>query len=89
MELAEHLRVSREFMLSNSITIPRVMSRLAAPLLTRASEDRPHVSPDKTNNLAVVGQFIDMPDETCATVDYSIRGAYTAVNQLIGLDGAQ
>ncbi|KAJ6000965.1 oleate hydratase, partial [Penicillium waksmanii] len=85
VELAEHLKIPREFMLNNSINIPRVMPRLAAPLLTRASGDRPKVIPEKITNLAVVGQFVEIPDETCATVDYSVCGAHTAVNRLVGL----
>lgn len=85
VELAEHLKIPREFMLNNSINVPRVMPRLAAPLLTRASGDRPKVIPEKITNLAVVGQFVEIPDETCATVDYSVCGAHTAVNRLVGL----
>lgn len=85
VELAEHLKIPREFMLNNSVNVPRVMPRLAAPLLTRASGDRSKVMPEKITNLAVVGQFVEIPDETCATVDYSVCGAHTAVNRLVGL----
>ena len=85
VELAELLNIPREFMLNNSITIPRVMPRLAAPLLTRASADRPRVIPEKMTNLAVVGQFVEIPNETCATADYSVCGAHAAVNRLVGL----
>ncbi|KAJ5392434.1 oleate hydratase [Penicillium cosmopolitanum] len=85
VELAEHLKIPREFMLNNSINIPHVMPRLAAPLLTRSSGDRPKVIPKKITNLAVVGQFVEIPDETCAIVNYSICGAHAAVNRLVGL----
>lgn len=83
VELAAHLKIPRGFMLNNSINIPRVMPRLAAPLLTRVSGDRPKVRPENITNLAVVGQFVEIPDETCATVDYSVCGAHAAVSSLL------
>lgn len=88
VELAEHLKVPREFMLNNSINIPRVVPRLAAPLLSRAFGDRPKVIPEKITNLAVLGQFVEISDETCATVDYSVCGAHAAVNHFAGLQQA-
>ncbi|KAE8400611.1 oleate hydratase [Aspergillus pseudonomiae] len=85
IELLQHLNVPPESILDHSITIPRVMPRLAAPLLPRACADRPRVIPECTTNLAVVGQFVEIPDETAATMDYSIHGAQVAIYQLMGV----
>ncbi|KAK6819046.1 hypothetical protein RU639_008157 [Aspergillus parasiticus] len=84
-ELLQHLSVPPESILDHSITIPRVMPRLAAPLLPRACADRPMVIPECTTNLAVVGQFVEIPDETAATMDYGIHGAQLAIYQLMGV----
>lgn len=86
MELLQHLDVPLEQpILNNSITIPRLMPRLTAPLLSRTYEDRPGIASESAANLAVVGQFVEMPDESCATMDYSVRGAQAAVYHLMGL----
>ncbi|KAE8306244.1 oleate hydratase [Aspergillus transmontanensis] len=88
-ELLLHLNVPPESILDRSMTIPRVMPRLAAPLLPRAFADRPKVIPECTANLAVVGQFVDIPDETAATLDYSIHGAQIAIYRLMGVQKAR
>jgi oleate hydratase len=36
-------------------------------------------------NLAVIGQFVEIPDETTVSMEYSVRGAQLAVSQLMGL----
>ena len=86
IELLQHLDVPLEHpILNNSITIPRLMPRLTAPLLSRNYSDRPGIISESMANLAVVGQFVEMPDESCATMDYSVRGAQAAVYHLMGL----
>jgi oleate hydratase len=85
IELLQHLSVPSEPILGHSITIPRVMPRLAAPLLPRAYEDRPEVIPENTTNFAVVGQFVEIPDETSTTMAYSVHGAQIAVYRLMDL----
>jgi Myosin-crossreactive antigen len=70
--------------LGNSITIPCVMPRRTASMLPRTYQDRPNVIPDGTANLAVIGQFVDIPDETTVSLDYSVRGAQLAVGRLMG-----
>ncbi|UDD63783.1 hypothetical protein AFCA_011042 [Aspergillus flavus] len=88
-ELLLHLNVPPESILDRSMTILRVMPRLAAPLLLRAFADRPKVIPECTANLAVVGQFVDIPDKTAATLDYSIQGAQIAIDRLMGVQKAR
>ncbi|OQD82594.1 hypothetical protein PENSOL_c175G07003 [Penicillium solitum] len=62
--------------LRNSITIPCVMPRRTASMLPRNRRNRPNVIPDGTANIAVIGQFVDIPDETTVSLDYSVRGAH-------------
>jgi oleate hydratase len=85
MELLWHLGFPSESILNNSITMPCVMPRRTASLLPRTYGDRPNVSPEYISNLAVIGQFVEIPDETSASMEYGVRGAQLAVSQLMGL----
>ena len=84
-ELLWHLGFPSESILNNSITVPCVMPRRTASLLPRACGDRPNVIPEGMTNLAVIGQFVEIPDETNVSMDYGVRGAQLAVTQLMGL----
>ncbi|CRG92352.1 Oleate hydratase [Talaromyces islandicus] len=86
-ELLWHLDFPMEPILSNSITIPCVMPRMAAALLPRNSTDRPEVTPKNVTNLAIVGQFVEIADETTVSLDYSVRGAQLALSRLMGTKG--
>ncbi|OXV05816.1 hypothetical protein Egran_06416 [Elaphomyces granulatus] len=85
MELLQHLHFPVDFILKNSITIPCLMPFVTAELLTRGHGDRPEVIPHNMTNLALVGQFVEIPDDTTFTMDYSVRGAQMAVYRLMGL----
>jgi len=85
-ELLQHLDFPQDSILKNSITIPCVMPRVAAELVTRAHGDRPEVIPRNMTNLGLVGQFVEIPDDTTFTMEYSVRGAQTAVHRLMELD---
>lgn len=41
--------------------------------------------PDETEDLALVGQFVDIEDEAVLTMDCSVRSAQMAVHHLMGL----
>ncbi|KAI3059583.1 hypothetical protein CBS147353_10521 [Aspergillus niger] len=84
-ELLQHFHTYSEVNLSNFTLIPRVAPRLAAPLLARNYKDRPRVVGTGAENLAVVGQFVEIADETAATMDYSVRSAQLAVYRLMKL----
>ena len=53
--------------------------------MPRVKGDRPKVVPEGSVNLAFVGQFCEMPDDTVFTVEYSVRSAKVAVKTLLGL----
>ncbi|KAJ5980014.1 hypothetical protein N7481_007312, partial [Penicillium waksmanii] len=85
-EILHHLQFPLEPILRDSITIPCVVPRMAAPLLPREHCDRPQVIPEGMTNLALIGQFVDIPNEIAGTMDYYVKGAQIAVNHLMGLD---
>jgi oleate hydratase len=84
-ELLWHLGFLSQSILRNSITIPSVMPRMTASLLPRAFGDRPNIIPEGMTNLAVIGQFVEIPDETTVSMDYGVRTAQLAVSRLMGL----
>ncbi|KAJ5294686.1 hypothetical protein PENANT_c014G03716 [Penicillium antarcticum] len=85
-EILYNLQLPLEPILDDSITIPCVVPRMAAPFLPRECSDRPPVIPEGMTNMALIGQFVDIPDEIVGTMDYYVRGAQIAVRQLMGLD---
>jgi oleate hydratase len=87
-ELLGHLRVEAEAsrILETSICIPCMMPFITSQFLRREKGDRPRVVPKGSTNLALLGQFCEMPDDVVFTVEYSIRSAQTAVYALLGLE---
>jgi oleate hydratase len=85
-ELLGHLDFAHYKILENSITRPCLMPYITSQFLTREYEDRPKVIPDGSTNLALLGQFVEIPEDTVFTVEYSVRGAQMAVFELMGLD---
>lgn len=69
---------------ARTITIPRAMPRMGAMLLTRALTDRPQVAPRAFPNVGLVGNFVEIPRNTCVDVSYGIRAAQVAVSSLMG-----
>jgi oleate hydratase len=84
-EVLHQLDLPVEETLPQSITIPCVMPRMTAALLPRSHSDRPKVVPQGMTNMALIGQFVDIPREI-VTTDYMVRGAQIAVHQLMGLE---
>ncbi|KFY04282.1 hypothetical protein V491_09404 [Pseudogymnoascus sp. VKM F-3775] len=84
-ELLYHLNFSQESLLQTANTIPLLMPLATSPLLPRARGDRPEIIPSQTTNLALVGQFAEIPDDTTFNMEYSVRGAQAAVDNLMGL----
>lgn len=72
--------------IETSICIPCMMPFITSQFLPRGPGDRPDVIPAGSRNLALIGQFCELPDDVVFTVEYSIRSAQTAVYALLGLD---
>ncbi len=87
IELLGHLHIRSEAatILQTSTCIPCFMPYITSQFLRRNSGDRPQVIPKGSQNLALIGQFCEMPHDVVFTVEYSIRSAQTAVNGLLGL----
>lgn len=88
-EFLQNLHINETFraeVLASAITIPCSMPFITSQFLTRGPHDRPEVVPKGSTNLAFVGQFVEMPLDTVFTVEYSVRGAETAVYGLMNMD---
>jgi oleate hydratase len=48
--------------------------------------DRPLVIPERSTNIALLGQFVEIPDDVVFTVEYLVRGEQMAVYQLSGVE---
>ncbi|MDQ0958089.1 oleate hydratase [Streptomyces sp. B4I13] len=88
-EVLHHLRFDEELtarVLEGSTVAPCLMPYITSQFLVRRRDDRPHVVPKGSVNLAFIGQFAEVPDDVVFTVEYSVRTAWTAVAELLGLD---
>lgn len=84
VELLSHMKFPVEQLLALATTIPCFVPLGTSMLLTRVLHDRPSVIPHDTTNVAFIGQYVEIPDDTTFSVEYSVRGAQTAVSQLMG-----
>ncbi len=84
-ELCGHLRFDLETVeLANCI--PCRMPYITSMFMPRMPGDRPLPVPRGSKNLALVSQFVEIPDDCVFTVEYSIRAAQMAVYELLGID---
>ena len=85
-ELLGHLRfdAQAEAILAKTICIPCLMPFITSQFMPRGEGDRPTVVPAHYGNLALIGQFCEVPDDVVFTVEYSIRSAQMAVCALTG-----
>ncbi|KAJ5633253.1 hypothetical protein N7490_009592 [Penicillium lividum] len=88
VELLSHLGFPVDALRPSAITIPCLMPLGTSMLLSRTHQDRPRVVPHETTNLALIGQFVEIPDDTTYGVEYSVRGAQMAVCTLMNLGHA-
>ncbi|KAF9883251.1 hypothetical protein FE257_003807 [Aspergillus nanangensis] len=84
-EVLSHLGFPVDELLPKSTTIPCLMPLATAPLMSRGAEHRPKVIPNKSSNLALLGQYVDIPEDTTLSMEYSVRGAQLAVYSAMGL----
>ena len=87
-ELLHHLKFDSDIdkILKTSICKPCILPFTTAQFLTRAKGDRPEIIPEGSTNLALLGQFCEIADDVVFTMDYSVRGAQTAVYKFLNLD---
>jgi len=70
-------------LMAASTARPCLMPFITSQFMPRAPGDRPLVMPKRSANLAFVGQFCEVPDDTVFTVEYSVRSAMMAVKGLL------
>jgi len=75
-------------LLEGANCVPSLLPYTTSQFMPRAPGDRPPVIPPGTANLAVVGQYCEIPDNVVYTVEYSIHSAALAVASLLGAPGA-
>ncbi|PWY84831.1 67 kDa myosin-cross-reactive antigen like protein [Aspergillus heteromorphus CBS 117.55] len=83
-EVFSHLGLPVDELLPRSNTIPCVIPLATAPLLPRKMGQRAEVVAG--GNLALVGQFVEITDDTTLSMEYSVRGAQMAVGEVMGLE---
>lgn len=89
IEVLSDMGFPTEPILASSKTVPCGTPLGTAPLLSRSVWDRPKVIPQHASNIAFIGQFVEIADDTTLTMEYSVRGAEIAVSGLMGLPRKQ
>jgi oleate hydratase len=80
------LGLSTRAVVDACICLPCRMPFITSQFLTRSKGDRPNVIPNGSKNLALLGQYCEIPDDTVFTVEYSVRSAQIAVFGLLDLE---
>lgn len=88
IELLHHLRFDDicDEVLRTTTTIPVMMPYITSEFACREQHDRPPVIPPGATNFALLGQYVEIPEDVVFTVEYSVRGAMHAVYGLLGLE---
>lgn len=66
--------------------IPVMMPYITSEFQCRRPGDRPQVIPPGAENFALIGQYVEIPEDVVFTVEYSVRAAMHAVYGLLGLE---
>jgi oleate hydratase len=61
------------------------MPYITSMFMPRLHTDRPLPIPHNSRNLALIGQFVEIPDDVVFTVEYSVRVAQMAVYQFLNI----
>jgi oleate hydratase len=87
-ELLHHLHLEDllDEVRRTTTVIPVMMPYITSEFEPREPSDRPPVIPHGSKNFALLGQYVEIPQDVVFTVEYSVRGAMHAVYGLLGLD---
>lgn len=72
--------------IKNAECIPFMLPYVTSMFLPRTHYDRPPVVPDRSTNLAFIGEYTEMPEDSVFMVSYSTKSAQTAVYKLLHVD---
>lgn len=76
----------KEYATKHAVTTTAYMPYIDAFFQPRKNSDRPHVVPEGCVNLAFIGQFAEIPNDTIFTTEYSMRSGMEAVYTLMNVD---
>lgn len=79
----DHDAAEKAELFDTSTCIPCLLPYSTSQFLGRAVGDRPAVVPAGSQNFAVLGQFVEIPDGIVYTTEYSVRGAIHAVKHFV------
>ncbi|CAI4218506.1 unnamed protein product [Parascedosporium putredinis] len=65
---------------------PGAHALITSPYIRRDKDSRPQVVPRGSQNLGLMGQYVEMARDVTFTMEYSVRSAQIAVYELMGLD---
>ncbi len=83
-ELCGHMRFDAQVMESANC-IPCRMPYITSMFMPRQAGDRPLPVPKKSRNFAFISQFVEIPEDTVFTVEFSVRAAQMAVYELMNI----
>jgi oleate hydratase len=72
--------------LKSSESVPFMLPYATSQFLPRTTFDRPPVVPDRSTNLALLGEYTEMPDDSVFMVSYSCKSAQRAVYKLLNVN---
>jgi len=86
-ELVYHLGFLKDLDRIRQVTvaIPTTLPYATSQFSPRRVADRPSVVPQGSTNLALLGQFVEIPDDCVFLVDYSTRSAQIGVYRLLNV----
>jgi oleate hydratase len=84
-ETLRHLRFDRYMaaIMASSICVPCNMPYVNNIWLPRSRGDRPPPIPEKSTNLGLIGQYVEVPKEIAFTIECSVRSAWEAIHVLL------
>ncbi len=87
-ELVWHLGFMDELDRIKEVTasIPTTLPYATSQFSPRRVSDRPRVVPKGSTNLALLGQFVEIPGDCVFLVDYSVRSAQIGVYRLLNVE---
>lgn len=87
-ELVHHLGFIEDLdrIMEVTVSIPTTLPYATSQFSPRKIADRPPVVPEGSTNLALLGQFVEIPDDCVFLVDYSTRSAQIGVYRLLNVD---
>ncbi|WP_315805843.1 oleate hydratase [Bradyrhizobium sp. SZCCHNS3002] len=86
-ELCGHLRFPLN-VFDEATCVPCWMPYIMSMFMPRSYGDRPLPVPLTSQNLAFIGQYVELPEDAVFTIEYSVRAAMHAVYQLLKIDRA-